>query len=425
MLRIACLLLALAVSMAVEAQQSSARDSFAAGSAAFTDEDYLRALSLFQAARDAGLPGPAVDYNIAVSHYKLGNYEQAGAEFRLIVERYPAMRALAQYNLGLVAQRLGQPTTAESYFRQALANAEDEKIRALAARQLDEGEQVASAVAVESTNSANRWYSLLNARLGNDDNVRLISDEVPVPAGLEAESSVTEFTAFVTGPLSAEPGLRFDGSFYASRYGDASFFDQNYLSAGLVYQWQPGQWRAEAGPHLSHSTLDGDSYEQRLGMTIGVRRSLSSTLSFGTRFVHDEVDSGSSQFAFLDGSRDWIEVRIDRTTLNGRLTASYSIESSDRGATIATSRNRLLLRYRYSFTEHWLATVTGSLRQSSYDDLATPRDEDLKDLTFELTRNLSRNWAVTAFLSTADNDAPTPFDYERTRFSVGIGKTFY
>jgi hypothetical protein len=325
------------------------------------------------------------------------------------------MRELAQYNLGLVAQRQGDDRSAERYFRQALENSQDEKIQRLAATQLRPEPLVERA----------RWYSRLNTRIGYDDNVRLVSDDVPIPADQSADSMSTEFWGLISGPLSAAPGFRFDGSLYSVRYQDASFYDQNYVRVGAVYRWQWRDWLAEAGPQLSLSTLDGDGYEERGGVSFRVRRDLNSQLAFRAHFTHDEVDEGDARFAFVEGSRDWLELSLDRRNGQNRLIASYALESNDRGVNIASTRHRFSLRYRYSFNALWNADIQGSFRRSSYDDLALPRDEDLTELSLGLTRSLPRNWEVNGFLAVSDNSSVEPFSYDRSRFSIAISKSFY
>lgn len=395
--------------------QNAASQSFAAGTAAYAEQDYLRALTYFQEARDAGIQGPAVHYNIAVCHYRLGDYDAAGSVFSLIADEYPAMRALAQYNLGLVAQRQGDDQAAERRFRQAQENTDDERIQRLATAQLRPAPPVES----------RRWYRQINTRISHDDNVRLVSDDVPLPSGLSAESMSTEFWASISGPLSSAPGLRFDGSLYSVRYQDASFYDQNYLRFGGVYRWQWGSWLAEAGPQLALSTLDGDGYEERAGLAFRIRRDVSDTLEFRSRFSHDEVDAGDARFAFVEGSRDWLELSLDHRDAGTRVTFSYEVESNDRGANIASTRHKLSLRHRYSFSSRWETDIEGSFRRSSYEDLTLPRDEDLTSLSFALTRNLANGWQIDGTVAWHDNSAVEPFSYARTRFSIALSKAFY
>jgi hypothetical protein len=229
----------------------------------------------------------------------------------------------------------------------------------------------------------------------------------------------------VSGPLSAAPGLRFDGSLYSIRYQDASFYDQNYLSLGVVYRWQWGHWLTEAGPQISSSTLDGNSYEDRGGIMVRVKRDLNSTVAFRVRYSHDQIDAGDSQFDFVEGSRDWLELSLDHRDDGNRLTFSYAIESNNRGSNIASSRHRLSLRYRYLLSARWLADLQASYRHSRYDDLAQPRDENLTELSIGLTRTLPREWEASGSVTLSNNSAVAPFSYDRSRFFLALSKHFY
>src|SRR5689334_13401638 len=77
------------------AQPRQQQDAFAAGSAAFEAGDYTRALDLFQGLRAGGADTAALEYNIGVCQYQLGEYTQAEATFGALAERYPAFHALA------------------------------------------------------------------------------------------------------------------------------------------------------------------------------------------------------------------------------------------------------------------------------------------------------------------------------------------
>lgn len=412
----------LGASMPLAAQQSSTSaeastgaEAFAAGTAAFENEDYELALSEFERARDAGTEGPAVHYNIAVSNYKLGRYEAARDEFSLIAERYPSMRELAEYNLGLVALRLGDEAAAQSHFLWAAGNSRDEKIRQLAEAQLG----------APAAPSRARWYRMLNVRLGHDDNVRLLSDEFALPDGTSAGSAATELTGFVSGPIAAGRGLRFDGSLYTIRYRDAPFFDQDFMQIGLHYQWDWGDWQAELGPHLSYSTLDGAGYENRAGAEFRLRRTLSARSLFGARLIHDEISAGDGRFSFVEGSRDWLELRLEQRYASGRLAVSYALESSDRSPQIASGRDVVRLRYRHSFDSRWAAELDSQFRRSDYGAADVSRNEDLVELGVGLTRTLSERWALEGRVVTSDNDAPEPYSYTRTRFTLSLTATFF
>jgi tetratricopeptide (TPR) repeat protein len=409
-----CALLWFYVAIAQPAVADGAGTPFEAGVAAFDAGDYERALGFFAAALDAGLEGPAVHYNIAVANYKLGRYRAAASEFALIADRYPAMRGLAEYNLGLVSQKVGQPAAAKRHFQRAARSSDDEKIRLLAERQL-------SAPAASNPT----WYGSLSTRVGHDDNVRLLSSDSLAQYGLSSASSSTELTAIVSGPLSSGPGLRFDGSLYSVRYPDASFFDQNFLGAGFAYQWRAGRWLAEAGPKAIYSTLDGDGYEKRVGIGLRIRRSLTPSTTFGLRYAHDDITAGAARFAYVAGQRDWLELRVDHRHAQSRVSVRYSVEWNDRSPDFASSRDELSLLYGRNFNPRWRADVQGSLRWSDYADSTVPRTEDLKGLSFGLTRTLPGKWEINTSVETSTNSSVDPYSYDRSRFAIAFTKSFY
>src|SRR5688572_23158740 len=74
--------------------------------AAFRAGDYDAALRSFLVARHLGLDTPGLRYNLGVTYYRLQRYAEAQAAFEAL-SHDPLWSALAHYNLGLVAQRMG------------------------------------------------------------------------------------------------------------------------------------------------------------------------------------------------------------------------------------------------------------------------------------------------------------------------------
>lgn len=401
-----------------QAATEPALESFEAGKRAFADADYGAALAHFELARDAGLEGPAIHYNLGVCHFKLGDYPSAEAAFRHIANAYPAMRGLAQYNLGLVALRLGQDVQAQSLFRQALANSEDDTVRRLAQSQLP----------VETATRADdeSWLTLIDTRVGHDDNVLLLAEEIPLASGQSAASPFTQLFALVSGPLTSRADLRFDGSGYAVRYHEDSRFDQTALRLGLRYLWSLGLWRGEVGPHYGYSTLDGDVFERRISVGLRLARDIAARATLGVRYEHDVVTEGDARFAFIDGSRDRLELRVARRSGSGLFALAYALEWNDRDdPSVSPKRNELSVRYRHDFGGRWSADVEVSTRDSRYRDLVVERQEELVDLSLGLTRSLGRGWQANGVLSLADNESDIELvRYDRRRIALGVSKGF-
>jgi tetratricopeptide (TPR) repeat protein len=394
--------------------------AFSNGSKAFASGDYLKALAYFEEAKNAGVEGPAIHYNLGVCHYRLQSYSQAEAEFRLVADRYPKMRALAEYNIGLVLLAEDRAAEARRQFELARQTSTDEKITRLAEAMLRRTGP--SSVPLETSP---RWVSGVDLNVGHDDNVALL-DDASLPAGQSTDSAFTELLAVVSGPLKSGPGLRFDGSLYAVNYADAGEFDQTAARVGGAYRWTTGAWRMEAEAHFTDSTLDGDAFEHRLGAGISLKRPLSPATTLGLSLVHEAVDSGNSRFAFLEGSREQLGVSWDRYGANGRLTLGYRYESNDRSSpTVSPTRNGASLRYRYTMSPVWMADLSFAFRKSVFDDANTPRDEERTDVSVGLRRRFSRTWHLNGTYLWSDNRSNvTAFTYTRQRLSLGVSKDF-
>src|SRR5690606_9034949 len=191
-------------------------------------------------------------------------------------------------------------------------------------------------------------------------------------------------------------------------------------------EWNWGEWGAEAGPYVSYTTLDGDSFEQRLGVGLRFQRNLSQQTRLGVRYVHDRIDEGKARYAAFAGSRDWLELRVDQDMADGRLTRAYALETNVRnGSHVSADRDSLSVRYRHYFDSRWLADVQAAWRDSRYGDIFAARDEKLREVSLALTRNLPEEWQIGGELSIGENDASVEtFVYERNRMAVGFTKQF-
>jgi tetratricopeptide (TPR) repeat protein len=396
--------------------ESGGSAAFAAASSAFADADFRRALANFQSARAAGTPGPAIDYNIGVCHYKLAEYAQAAGEFRELGERYPAMRALAQYNLGLSLSKLGRVQEARLAFEQALGS-DDGKIAQMAALMLERLPGANDRMAAPAA-----WWGLFDLSAGHDSNVAL-ADEASLPAGVSMASPFTEVFVVGSGPLGTR--WRLDADAYLARYPDAQAFDQNAVRVGAAYEWTWQAWRGTAGPHYGRTTLGDTAFERQLGATLDLQRSWRGT-SVTARLAHDLIAALDAQYSFVEGTRDRIGVTIDRRTAGGRWVLGYEHELNDRvDGSVSPTRDRLWMRYRYALSRDWDLESELSLRSSRYEELSLPRDERLTELALGAVRFLPRHWRTSIRYNWAENDSDSAvFSYTRSRIAVVLDKAF-
>ena len=400
-------------SLAIAQQATAGRQAFMAGNQAFVEQDYTEALAHFQRALAGGLDTMPVHYNLAVCHFKLGHYLEADEAFRQLAHRFPAMRGVAYYNLGLISLRRNDNQTALRHFEQARTDGRDEKVTRLANYQLNRlGAQVAP---------RSRWTNFLDIRAGYDDNVSLVAD-LGLPTAPLTDSSFAQVFGLLSREVGTEQRFRVDGSLYSVRYGDAPGFDQNSLWIGGFYVRDiRTTWDLEAGPYASYTTFDGDPFERRVGALLSIGHTFNNRFRLRTEYNHDEVENGEAQFAFIEGSRDRLRVTLHYLGPRARFSVGYEFEDNDRfDPSVSPTRNRLFGRVRYPVNNFWDIHAHLTLRSSRYRDLQPTRDEDLVELTLGATRRLG-TWRLLIEIQQGENDANAPgFSYDRTRALVGL-----
>jgi hypothetical protein len=402
--------------MPATAQQTG---TFAAATAAFEQGDYPQALGLFQQARAEGVDSAALNYNIGVCQYRIGDYTEAERTFRSLAERFPQLRALAEYNRGLALSALERTAEAATVFEGVRA-AGDERLAALAASALAELDREAAA-------PAPAWFGYLNFGVGHDDNVALL-DDLSLPAAVSASSALHELLGYASHRFALRVPLRLDFSGYLVRYPDAAQFDQDAWNVDMAFEWSPGAWRLGVGPHLGLTTLDGDGFESSIGAGLRATRSLSSRLSFDLRYWYDDIESPTTRFDYMTGTRQRVRFALERRTPDGRgrVRVGYEIDLQDRAApSVSPERGRIALNFARRVQERWSVEGLLAYRQSGYDELAVPRDEQLVEIAAVVRRELSAAWLLNVEYRWADNDADVAqYSYTSNRFSVGVSRSF-
>lgn len=419
-----CLLIVVTLVAAVSVRAARAAEpatAWVAASEAYAAGSYDDALRLFRQARAAGQAGPAIVYNIAVCEYRLRDYAAARASFAELDQRFPAMRPLAQYNLGLVALKLGNREEAADHFRSSYFLAGDDlKLRAMASTMLRRlvGESLPESA----------WLSFVSLRGGYDDNV-ILQDETGVASDLVAESPFVEVFGTLSGPYRGRDdgsAVRFDGGFLLLRYADVEEFDQSYLYVGGVHEWRRGRWVAELTAHAGTTTLGGDGFDRSLRIGSRLTYRLDASRSVALRYRYEDVSALDTVFDGIEGSRQRVDARYRWYDDGRRLHIGLTRESNDRADPgVSPDKTRLDVDYRYEPEVGWGYGIGGELRASEYGGIDPPRDEDLLQLELSVTRYTAAGWQWFARYVRADNDSSDPlFSYERNQLSVGVYRIF-
>jgi tetratricopeptide (TPR) repeat protein len=415
--RIAAALVLIVSAVPAAAQTGSA--SFAAATQAFEAGDHRRALELFEQLRVAGAGSPALDYNVAVCRYKLGDYVAAEAAFAALAASAPEFSDIAEYNIGLALLAQQRDSEARRAFDAARAST-DPDVALLAERAL-----ASLGASTRPPAPRLRWVGSADVATGYDDNVAL-ADDASLPATETGGSAFTELYGFASRRFDTLWPSRMELTGFAIRYPEAAAFDQRTARVGYQVRRDFGAWRFDAGPHLSYTTLGGDGFERQAGISLQAAYGISDAAALDLRWSYDDVADAAPQFSYIDGSRATLRLTFDRRGANARFRVSYGLERNDRlGSTVSADRSRVTLRVTRPLWSDWELDAWGSYRASTHERLSVPADERLVEWSVTGNRALAAEWLLEVGYYGADNDSDlAEFAYDRNRMMVGLSKLF-
>jgi len=415
--------------LASSASSATANDSYQAGISSFKSAHYEQALEHFVAARKAGLNIPTLHYNLGATHYKLGQYRLAGVAFSAI-DNDATWGALAQYNLGLIANKMDQPDQAQRRFRNAKQQATTDKLKQLADAKL---------TSPDSNASAPKWTNHFSLGSGYDDNVFLADDQTLANASDESDSFL-EVAAFANRYLSGNfaDGWRLDLGGYYRGHNDLNDYDFGAGSVAAMYNRLLGPWHVQAGLRGDVQLAGSDHYTSGATFRTRAYRRFGSV---GLRLTNDfGVIEGASSYDYLSGTRNRLTAEFIRRVNKARWRLGYLFEINDRDDLVLTNeffsysptRHGVFGAVEIPLSERWAAEVRADFRTSDYDDqnveielddsvTQMARDADRISTTLRLAYRVHRNWQL--FVEYQYNDSDSDFDrysYNSSRYQIGI-----
>jgi len=226
---------------------ASAKNDFKQAGQYFSSGDYAKAINMYHQAENQGMRSAALFYNLAGAYYKVANYQQAEVYYKK-VSNYKKMQALAAYNLGLVALKQGDHKKAENYFKKVMLVANDNKLKKLAANQLNKREK-------------QLWSAYLSAGFGSDDNVNF----TPTGGALNVSDSFYALHGYADYLMSGTKrnGWLADISIYNVNYSSSksNASDQDQYGLGIEKTQKINQWYMGYLLHLDKSDLGGFNYQ--------------------------------------------------------------------------------------------------------------------------------------------------------------------
>jgi tetratricopeptide (TPR) repeat protein len=301
--------------------------AFDRANAAFRSGDYEAALADYNEALAGGKDNARLFYNMGLAHYRLGQYSQAQWAF-MEAQKDDRMAALAQYQLGVLANREGDKDSAERWFKRSLNNADSPKLRLLSVRAL---EKIGAAQP--------RFESAFAAGLGHDSNAFRTPGEPYIDYSQEP-------------PEPVDPVVQ-SGSYVPVRIR-ASYF--NPISERSTFI---AAYRHRGDYYIDKALENADETDHRL--KVGMERALG------------DGKSSSRQFSYLAEIRSHGETNFDRDDGLERFADGTSI--ADRydynGAGVRAELKNRIGRNRYE--------IDGGYALRDYEDVPTTASYDLSD----------------------------------------------
>ncbi|MGL6162149.1 tetratricopeptide repeat protein [Microbulbifer sp.] len=422
--------------------QAQAQDNFSRGTAAFKSGNYQQALALFEGERRSGNSDGKLLYNIGVTHFKLGDYDEAERTFLQLGDD-PHWRDLAHFQLALTAEKRGHKDRAVRLYREVAKRSQSAKLRRLADKRL-------AALAPEESRAVNNkprssWLGLVSASAGYDDNVFALQEELQQDSST-GEDNYSELFAWGQYRLSgtASDGWRLQGFGFSRRYGEYSSLDLNSYSLGLSRDMRWGSWQTELGIAAERTSLDGENLTDKTALVARLKRRLGDarvTLAYlPARY------SGGDLYTHLDGWRHRLEAKWQRP-LGATVTANalYRLDIEDRADleggegefySYSPTRHSLGLELDWQLLDSWELSAGFEYRASEYDGRNSLTDTDgvQKNEVRQADRvktwlgsqlQLSPRLQLAGKISVSDNEENFGlYTHDKTEASLGVRYVF-
>ena len=407
--------------------------SFEDGVRLFSEGRYEQALASFMKARERGRGDARLDYNLGSTYYRLGRFDEAERAF-LRAARSAEYAPLAHYNLGLVAAHQERTSQADAWFRKALGETGDPRIRRLCRTAL---ERLAGGDTGPDARAPS-WSGFANIDIGYDDNVTLQPDTLILSTSRKDDFFVDAY-ALASRRLSGDEtrGWRIEGRLFAQKYVHLSRFDTLSLGLGarLDHAYGPS-FAGRSGLRSELTLLDNRGFTTTTTLSTQGTRGIARDGRLRLRYELAYIDALDPQYAYLTGWRQRFDIRPRwHWGRDYRLTLGYRYELNDRKdrrtprfTSFSARRHRLRLDGSMRLARRVDLTATVTYRESRYRDPnrtvtggEITRSEDRLRLRLMVSRELGKGREVSLGLQHTRNDSNiASYAYENNELVLGL-----
>ncbi len=384
---------------------------FGQGIEAFKHGDYDQAAKLFESARQAGMNSAQLLYNLGVSYYRLGRYEESRRYFLLLTSD-ASMAPLARYNLAIIADHEGRHDDAIGLLRQVAANTKDRKLQYIAQEKL-----------ADLRASTGVLRGLVSVKTGYNDNVTV------APTGTAAgPDGFVEVLAHVESLVHGtwHQGLFLAGNFFTRKYLSLDSYSQDLLQGEIRRPTTCGGIPVWYGGYAYTSTFGGLPYQNVFGLQTAGKWSLGEHVDLHARYRFENIRSLNSAYDYLQGQKQ--QLRLERISGTGkhRLRLRYEFEINDRadqpGASFSPTRNNLSIRYRISLGTHWTGRAGLAYGVSDYPAVGVQdRHDHRTGVTLGISRTIGKDLRLRFRYLYTDNESTDPtYRYKSNQVDAGL-----
>jgi tetratricopeptide (TPR) repeat protein len=408
-------------------------DYFNAGFKAAAKGDYLTALAQFKKAEQVGMGGSPLQYNMAISFYRLQRYEEARQAFQVLMD-VPKFEQIAYFNLGLIANKQKDEPAAVRWFRRAYHSGgnrgDNRKIKTLATKAL----QRLSASPSRVQKAGRDWFGFVSSSLSYDTNVTLINNDLL--GATNENDTLLNVSVLASRWLKGRVGrgTRMSLSANTQQYRQVSNVDYSQFSIGADRYDRLGAWRMRFGGSWDEIYYAGSEYERIVSAEVRGRKSLSAAHQLRLRYKLSRIQATDAAFDYLNGWRQQFRLGLRRHGSVARIVTYYQLELNDR-----KDRQGVIGPFTsYSPTRHTLRVTTwwpivdtlklkldGRYRYSRYNDsniltggAIIRREDDQYRIAIGLKKILARAWRLNGSYSYTRNDS----NIDRRRYDNSVFK---
>lgn len=432
-----CLFASLILSVVNSAFADVAKDDFDRGIQASTVGDNAAALQYFKKAKQAGLDTAPLKYNLAVSYYKLQEYEAARKLFMELTD-VSTFEQRAYFNLGLIANKQKDEATAIRWFQRAYRNLSNEQIRKLSAVALKR----LGVSAQQERRSNQLWTGILSSALTHDSNVALANDDL-VGVTRESDTAVSVSASagrWLKGTINS--GVRMTLGADLRKFSTLSQNDDSQLSARVLRYDRLGDWMVRLGGSWDEIYFSGSGYQRIVSADVRGIKALSDNYQLRLRYKLSRIQATDATYDYLDGWRQQFRLGVLKDSESVKIRYYYQLELNDRKdrdgtvdlfTSYSPTRHTLRATGWWTLTNQWLARLDARFRYSDYNDdniilsgTATEhRDDSQTRLSAQMSRKFDRRWEVYTEYSVASNDSSiSRKSYDRSILTAGVNWAF-